>query len=440
MIRIAALLCTLLTLAAASLCAQDCAPPAPGPRTLLKLGKVIAVGKVTAEKNGVYQFSVTEALKGVAGRSLTVMPLPNSGGLQVGKRYLLFANWFTVDDGKKVLTISPCSLTRSLDRAQALLEQLRAEKSGKRVASVYGMLMRTTDTAFGMSTDAYERPLPGIVITLESRKKKLETKTDGHGVYAFERVPRGTYQISAQLPAGLALGEPFKQGAPPPFDLPRHSSFDYGLSAMPTGSISGQVIGPDGNALRSASVELYTADEYRPDSHGDRAFQSEGKPFQFDHLPPGEYLLVFDRANDPSPDDPFSRTFYLDAADLAHANRIDLSNGQQLANIDIHVANPWPTRRVTIQLHWAGNAPSAFYAPDVVVTTTKRQSPHPFKSGDGAYTLNLFLDAQYTIRAQAYCRLPAKGKLTSPDVVVNGGDVAVSEVKLVLDHGGCAPK
>jgi hypothetical protein len=439
-IRIAALLCALLALAAASLRAQDCAPPEPGPRTLLKLGEVIAVGIVTGERNGSYQFSVTEALEGLAGGSVTVMPLPNSGGLQIGKQYLLFANWFTFDDGKRVLTIGPCGLTRSLDRAQSLLEQLRAEEAGRRVASVYGMLVRTTDPVFGISTEAYERPLPGIVITLESRGKKLETTTDEHGAYAFEYVPPGTYQVLAQLPAGLALGEPLKQGSPPPFELPRKSSFDCELFAMPTGSITGQVIGPDGNALRSTSVELYTAEEYRPDSRGDWSSEGEGKPFQFDHLPPGEYVLVFDRTNDPSPDDPFSRTFYPDAADLAHANRIHLSNGQQLANIDIHVANPWPTRQIRIQLNWAGNTPSAFYSPDVVVTTTKRHTPYPFKSGNDAYTLNLFLDAQYTIKAEAYCRLPARGKLTSPDVVVDGGDIATSEVKLVLDHGGCVPK
>lgn len=443
MIRRAVFLLALLVFSSSFASALECAPPAPGPRTLLKKGNVVFVGTVTRGegKDGVYSFHVTEAFKGVTGDNLAVMPTPGAyAEFQVGEEYLVFANPFTFDTGEKIYVVRPCSLTQPLKYAQALVQQLRAEKCGKRVASVYGMLFRTTDPLIGIWTESYERPLPGIVITLQSTKKKFETTTDEHGVYAFQQLPRGTYQVSADLPPGLALGEPLKEGPLPPFNLPRHSSFDYELDAMPTGSITGEVIGPDGNALRSTSVELYLAEKYGPKKLGAYAYQGEGKPFRFYHLPPGDYILVFDRNNDPSPDDPFLRTFYPGAANLEQAERISLSNGQEFTNADIHVARPLPTRRITIHLDWAGKKPSAYYRPDIIVSATKGESPYPFKSEDGVYTLNLFLDAQYTLRAEAYCQLPTKGVAKSPDVIVDGKQTSVSDVSLILDQGGCETK
>jgi hypothetical protein len=438
--RIGPLICALLALTSASARAQDCAPPEPGPRTLLKTSGIIFVGTVVGSKDDVYSLRVTEPFKGVATANATVAPAPGAyPEFHIGEQYLVFANPLTLDNGEKYDFVGPCSRMLPLKYAQALLEQLRAEKSGKRVASAYGMLLRTSDVWAGIWDAKYERPLPGIVISVRSRKKAFHTTTDEHGVYAFDRLPPGTYQVSADLPAGLALGELLKQGSPPPFELPRHSSFDYDLYAMPTGSIAGQVVGPNGT-LRTTSVELYSAEKYDPKKPGAYAYQGEGKSFSFYHLPAGEYILVFDRRNDPSPDDPFLRTFYPGAANLAQAARIHLSSGQQLANMDIHVTNPLPTRQIMIHLGWARSNSSAYYPPQVVVSATKRQTPYAFKLADGTYTLNLFLDAQYTLKAEAYCRLPAKGELTSRNVAVDGSNAAAAKVELVLDQGGCAAK
>jgi len=443
MTRRAGFLLALLVFSTSFASAQECAPPVPGPRTLLKKGNVVFVGTVSGGggKDGVYSFHVTEAFKGVTRANLAVMPAPGAyAEFQVGEEYLVFANPFTFDTGEKIYFVGPCSLTQSLNHAQALVQQLRAEKRGKRVASVYGMLFRTTDPLIGIWIDSYERPLPGIVITLRSRKKKFETTTDEHGVYAFEQLPRGTYQVSADSPPGLALGEPLKEGPLPPFNLPRHSSFDYELDAMPTGSIEGEVVGPDGNALRPTSVELYLAEKYDPKKSGADAYQGKGKPFRFYHLPPGDYILVFGRRNDPSPDSPFLRTFYPGSANLEQSERIRLSNGQQLTNADIHVANPVPTRRITIHLDWAGKTPSAYYPPDIIVSATKGENPYPLKFEDGVYTLDLFLDAQYTLRAEALCQPPTKGAAKSRDVIVDGKLTSVFDVNLVLDRGGCETK
>ena len=237
----------LLAIGAPFAWAQDCVP-APGPNSLLKDGETVFVGTVTGENNDAYRFHVTEAFKGVTGDTFEVEAVPGMSftGFETGKQYLVFAYTLTVEDGTKYHLARGCGLTREFEYAQAALEQIRAEKNGERVASVYGTLLRMAPETLAWD-QIYERPLPGVIIRLQSGKKSYEAKTDEHGAYAFSRLPPGTYQASADLPLNLTLGDGISDRPPSAFELPRNSSFDYDLDALPTGRIRGYVEGPDGN-------------------------------------------------------------------------------------------------------------------------------------------------------------------------------------------------
>jgi hypothetical protein len=301
----------------------------PGPRTLLKTSEAVFVGTVTSEDADSVRFRVTEALKGATSGDFRLDRIPSMGimSFEAGEQYLVFASSIKLEDGKHYFAPQCSGQTSQLKYAQALLEQARAEKRGKSVASVYGMLLRTMDPLVGIWDESYVLPLPRVVVRLQSRKGSFQTTTDEHGAYAFDRLPPGTYQVSADLPPDLALAQQILGDPMPPFKLPPHSSFDYELTALPTGDIRGEVVGPDGSPLRLTSVELYRADLFSLDHNGAFASQTDGKPYEFKHLPPGDYVLVFNRRNDASPDDPFPRTFYPDAADLQSATLIHLSNG-----------------------------------------------------------------------------------------------------------------
>lgn len=181
---------------------QECVP-GPGPSSLLKTSDAVFVGTVTAASAGAYRFHVTETFKGVNGDYFEVAGVPGTG-FQIGKQYLVFASTLTLDNGTKYHIAHACGFTRELKYAQASLEQVRAEKSGQRVASVYGTLLRTFPETLNWD-ESYVRPLPGIVVRLRSGQKSYETKTDEYGVYAFKRIPPGTYEVSADLPPNLAL-------------------------------------------------------------------------------------------------------------------------------------------------------------------------------------------------------------------------------------------
>ena len=430
----------LLALGATCTVAQDCVP-APGPSSLVKDSQTVFVGTVTDENNGTYRFHITEAFKGVTGDTFEVEPVPGMGfaDFETGKQYLVFAYTLTLEDGTKYHLARGCGLTRELNYAQAALEQVRAEKNGERVASVYGMLMRTFPETLRWD-GSYERGLPGVAVRLQSGSKSYESKTDEYGVYEFKRLPPGTYQVSADLPPNLTLSDRILDKPPSSFELPRNSSFEYDLDALPTGRIRGRVVGPDGKPLAITSVELYGADLFALNRQGAFASQIEGKPFDFFHLPPGDYFLVFNRQNFTSPDAPFHRTFYLDAADVQGATPIHVADGQQISDADIHVQDPIPTRTVSIQLHWNGRTPAEYYPPQVTAAASELQDPIALKVGPDTYSVNLFLTVRYSLRARTFCRSGAKGAIDTPAVTIDGADASVAKVDLAFGEGPCPPK
>jgi hypothetical protein len=422
----------------------------PGPCSLLKYYKAVFVGTVTEVKEEAVRcrFRVTEAFEGVKGDYVDLDEFP-SGTIhfKLGEQYLVFAVpcvWERA--GSRCLTSMPCSGTRPLEYAVAILEQLRAEKSGRRVAAVYGTLERTLEENEGIWEEGYRRPLPNILVRLQSDKKSFETRTDEYGAYAFDRLPPGKYQVSADLLPNLALGEQIGNLPVPPFELPLRSCFENNLYALPTGRITGRVIGPDGKPLRLAFVDLCRASRYKEGKPGLHSLQGKGrplaewKPFEFYHLPADDYVLLFNSANKEEPDAPFQRTFYPNASDLESSQLIHLAEGQQILNADIHVSNPLPTRHITLRLAWDGRTPQHFYPPQVIVKASKGMEPYPFKNGQDTYTLNLLLSARYTIHAEAFCRMGTTGKAETSAVTIDSGDLSVSEVTLTFDKGECIRK
>ena len=418
--------------------AADCVPAAAIPRscTLLKDTRAVFVGSLTEEAPR-YRFHVDEKLKGVTSDYFDLEPYP-SGHFEIGKQYLVFADVVRLEDGEHFYA-QECGLTSELTYAQAVLQQARAEKKGKRNAAVYGMLLRKLDIGAGVLDEDYVRPLPGVVVRFQSRGKSFEAKTDSHGAYAFEALPKGTYRVSTDLPSTLEVTEFGKD--PSVFELQDRSCYENDITAMPTGKIIGRVIAPDGAPLPSTSVELYRADLYSEEQAGASSYQGDSKPFEFAHLPGGDYVVVFNRTDQADADAPYPRTFYPNAPDRGSAQIIHLEDGQQILNADIHLRRvAMPTRKVTVHLLWDGGEPQDYYAPVIIVEASEGVPPYPYKISNGAYSLSLLLNAKYTVRAEAYCQMGTDGKAESDTATMDGGDAVVSDVTLTLHAGECVRK
>jgi hypothetical protein len=359
-----------------------------------------------------------------------------------GQQYVVFTHQGT--DNRLFATI--CSGTRPVGEARALLPQLRAMRNGQRVASVFGVLRRSEPPFLALPDDPDE-PLPNVSLKLRSHDDRFETSSDSDGVYSFYDVHAGEYSFTARLPVRMELTRKSLTGGLPPFKIPNGACYEYDVDALPTGHIRGSVLGPGGKPLSLASVELYRAGTYDDSRPGLWGFQGAEGVFDLDHVGPGDYILVFNRANRLDPNAPFPRAFYPGMAQAADARPITLKDGQQLLKVNMQVGGGYPTHLLRVQVKWQGARPPGSVT--VMAKADSGENPSAQKLRDGLYQFTLLESASYTLsawedltprrvvtrRGRADCSPPSR--IEAEPVAVSGSDADAESITLTLISPAC---
>lgn len=404
-----------------------------------------------------YRFQINERFAGPDTPEIDVFSGGEDGDcafrFRKGDQYIVFTN--KAEDGRPFATI--CNGTRPASEGRALLPQLRAMRNGQRVASVFGVLRRS-DPPLLAPTDDPDDPLPHIKLKLRSKDDRFATSTGPDGVYTFYNVHAGEYIYTADLPARFEFTQKTLHGGLPPFRIPNGACYEYNVNALPTGKIRGSVLGPDKKPLPIASVELYRADRYEDSQPGLWSFQDSKGIFEFDHIGPGEYVLVFNRMNRIDPNSPYPRFFYPGTPEQGETKFIKLKDGQQILKADIHVRDGYPTRALRVQLKWPDGRPPGDVT--VMAQADKGENPAAHKIEEGLYQFTMLESAHYTISAwedldphraplrrrksvsgaagdppDEECVSPAR--LETPPVSVDGSDADTREILLTFAAPGC---
>ncbi|MGA8222487.1 MAG: hypothetical protein WB780_12600 [Candidatus Acidiferrales bacterium] len=394
-----------------------------------------------------YHFRINERFAGPDAPELDVFSGGDDGDcafrFQKGEQYVVFP--LKSDDGRLFATI--CSGTRLASEARALIPQLRAMRNGLRVASVFGVLRRS-DPPLLEPTDDPDDPLPRIKLKLRSKDDRFATSTSDDGAYTFYDVHAGEYIFTADLPARFEFTQKTLHGGLPPFRIPNGACYEYNVNALPTGKIRGSILGPDKKPLPNASVELYRADRYEDARPGLWAFQGSKGIFEFDHIGPGEYILVYNRLNRQDPNSPFPRTFYPGASSASETKIIKLKDGQQLLKADIRVKAGYPTRKIRVKLEWPGGRPPGEVT--IMAKADRGENPAAEKLADGLYQFTLLEAAHYTISAwedldpqrahsrhgASDCIVPAR--IEAEPVVLDASDTTWTDITLTFNNPACA--
>lgn len=393
-----------------------------------------------------YRFRIDERFAGPDQPEIDVFSGGDDGDcgyiFKKGKQYIVFTQ--QEGDGRLFSTI--CNGTRPASEGRALIPQLRAMEKGERVASVFGVIRRA-DPPLLEPTDDPEDPLAHVPLKLRSKIDRFSTATDGSGVYSFYDVHAGRYNLTAKLPSRLELTEKTLSGGLPPVEIPNGACYEFNIVGLPVGKIEGSVLGPDGKPLHLASLELYRADRYEDSRPGLWGFQGDKGAFEFDHIGPGDYLLVFNRTNRLDPNTPYPRSFYPGSPNSSGAKMIHLKDGQDLKKVDIILNGGYPTRDVRVQLKWQdGRLPGDVY---VTAKASEGENPAARKIGDGLYEFTLLQIATYTFTAgedpdpghpgmragKQACNVPAH--IDTPPVEVSGGDASAEEIALTFPSVSC---
>jgi hypothetical protein len=423
--------------------ACSCGRAAPEPCKLLSGAETIFVGKVVEVENpptdrrgdqggkARYRFRVDEWFAGKDEASVIDVFSGRGGGdcssrFDEGGTYLVFAR-----QAQGKLWTGACSPTELLIHREALVGQLRTAKAGQRLASFFGVLRRTTQPYSSVEAPGYEAPLPRTSVRLVDGKKVIATETDDGGKFAFYEVPAGEYRIEAELPPNLILAETISSKPLPSLKLPSDACYEQDLDALPAARIRGRLIADDGRAVRTA-VELFRPERYDPNKSapGWSEFADEQGYFTFEHVAPGEYVLVVNNDLEPDPDAPYPRTFFPGVHEYARAGRVIVPESGGTIEAVVYLSRGRPIREVSVRVIWSDQQEPA---KDVLVwgTVADGKFPHAQQIAPGKYRLRLFVDGSYTIYAQALCR-----QVESNKVPVNGAE-APAEILLVLPGRGC---
>lgn len=430
--------------------ACDCGKRVPKPCQGLPATDVVFVGTLlhidkavpeeeesTRSGDPVARFRIDEKISGAMGLEIDIYPPPDKGDcgyiFSEGQQYLVFATQGS--DGQLYTTV--CSETRSIELAQALLAQLRAMSKNQPRPSVFGTL-RNAEQPFGSLLVRFPgEPLANTRIQLRSEDGVRESKTDSNGVYAFQDVPAGEYQMTAELPEGLELAHAFLDEPLKPLKLPAGACFEYDISAQATGRIQGRVLGPDGQALTFADLDLFPVGKYPDGEFRWSEFQDQRKHagyFEFNSVKPGDYILVFNDLDRISPDTPYPRFYYPGVRELTHAEKIHMEAGQQFLGADIRVYGGHPTRNITVKLvAEQGKLPSIHY---VEVSGLDGSSPGEQELTLGVFAISLYTDVHYTLHGEGYCSTSGTESKTE-SVEVEGSDYGTKEIILIFKGKGC---
>lgn len=393
-----------------------------------------------------YHFRIDERFAGPEVAEIDIFAGGDDGDcgyrFKQGEKYLVFTQQET--EGRLFATI--CNGTRPASEALALIPQLRAMRNGTRVASVFGVLRRT-DPPFLAPPDDPEDPVPNVSLKLRSQYDRFETSTGPNGVYSFYDVHAGEYRFTANLPPRTELTQKTLTGGLPPFRIPEGACFEYNVDALPTGHIRGSVLGANGKPLPLASVELYRDGSYEDLRPGLWAFQGDKGVFDFDHIGPGDYIMVFNRSNRQDPNSPYARAFYPGVEDVGEARPIHIKDGQQLMKVNLRLKDGFPTREIRVRLQWEKEKPPGSVT--VMAKADQGRNPAARETGDGLYQFTLLESASYTIsawedlapqRGAAHLKDPncaPPSRIDAASVVVSGSDETAKDLVLVFPAVAC---
>jgi hypothetical protein len=260
----------------------------------------------------------------------------------------------------------------------------------------------------------------------------MTAKTADDGSFAVYDLPSDTYKITADVPANLELAQTILSDPPPPLQLDANSCVERDIDVLPTGKIRGQLFGSDGKPLWNDAVELFSVGQYKEDARGWWEFvDAKKKYFEFDHVAPGEYILVFNMRNRLKTDVPYPRTFFRDAPDLLRAERIRVAPGNQLLHTDIQLSGGRVTRKIGIRVLFAGGGePTSSH---LSINGSKGEDVFPSPIEENLYELNVLLDSEYTITAQTLFCDP---ETASPPLTFLGGS-ALPELTITVPDTKC---
>lgn len=309
------------------------------------------------------RFHVDELFKGALGEQVTVLAENTWHDciveFDVGEQYIVFAfrrssRLASASDDPKVsgdaLRSVLSSPTARVAARADVLAYLRLHAETGRAPRLVGVVYDRTPPSleatyyrtqigwYGVTTRS------GITVNLVGGGENLTTTSDANGAFVFADVPEGDYSIRLALPEGCRLLEQYEgapyapvrdRSAPDRIEIKEGETVARYFTVSSSTEVSGRAVSPSGKPLSWCYAHMVLASElstFKPElgTGNERAFVDEAGKFDFDVVPPGEYVLVFNTGREDIFDERGPTYFHPGVTDPSKATRFHISDGKRI--------------------------------------------------------------------------------------------------------------
>jgi len=437
--------------------ACECGAPAPA-CAYISAAPVVFVGTpVYSNDDGsgtflqqtLYKFTIDEIFKGLPEGTKEVWVDPGSftscyADYEIGTKLLVFASEgkfipfdtaaMTVakpagkqkplptgfDPKKQVYYAPECTGTRDAATAADDIAWLRSWKKGDTLTRIQGLVL-----------DGLDWPLSGVKVIAKSRNGNAEATTNATGVFSFEPVEPGEYDLNATL---ASYDLPWR----PKVAVLEHSCGYAKLSMGAASALSGTVTDKSGRPLAGIELDLARmrgSEETFPSMPHQRT--KAGGIFRYEDLPGGDYLIGVNLDSQPNVDTPYARTYAPGVSDGAQAQVVHLAPGQKFSHIRLQLGSRLRLRTVHVHVRWPDGR-SVGQGVSVTADDTKESITDIEETRkDGSASVQCFAAKGCVIEAKRWLTTPGQG--TTPQLaaslpkLIEAGDAALS-MTLILSE------
>ena len=217
---------------------------------------------------------------------ITAADGPSCGyAFTVGKQYLVYARKTA---GAPRYSTSICSRTRLLESAEEDLGYLRTLPSAGAGGRIYGRINEWTRHP-AEEQGADNGPLENVVVSVRGAAFSREAATDRHGRYDISGLSAGELTLSVHAPLGFESRHLEREVELK--DLRACTENNFTLSKVATAS--GTIADAAGNPIAGVEVDAVAAElaGYEPPQYHSPVRTDARGRFEFERLPPGEYVF-----------------------------------------------------------------------------------------------------------------------------------------------------
>lgn len=356
-------------------------------------------------RSRLYRFRVKAVYKGLPlGISEVVVnpgnpPNPCGTSYAKGFTYLMFGEKLT---GTGQISSPGCSGSRVIEKNDDDLHFLEAYRRKEASNSVYGRVLQSVQS-HGPQRREEDAPVEDAQVTLRTASRTWTQRTTGSGEFRFERLPRGSYLLTARREPFIADPAEFT------FDVPAIGCVEVFPKLDALASISGTVVTPRGQPARKQRVQLLRRNRAGVwySSYGFWQETDDQGRFVFAGLPEGDYLLGNEIISGrPSLFEPYPTLYYPGATERDKATVLHLKPHQSIDNLRLVLPRPHTPRTVLVKVVWPdGTTPlrnllQLLDGEDLVQNEGGARGDEPGKLHRGVVRFTAFAERTYDLNAR----------------------------------------